>query len=511
MKTKSAVSIALMIALVCFNLGCTTAHIVKTNTPQNPSQLNKEKIVGVTTVRGEEISFDEPGGKMVGQVIEAQVNKQPRSFPLSDIQHIWLLKKNLTTGGKVAIAAVVAVAAIVAVVTISAAKSGRSSTPVPSSTTGQSSCPFVYSWDGSQFVLDGEPYGGAIARGLAREDWTELRNIRDVNGEYRVLMTNEADETQHTDLAELWIADHPAGVRVVADENGKLIGLSNIQRLLKAQDKTGRDITQWLIAKDRKIWEPEPVSDADGNLQNQIILTFPKPADADEVWLVSSAATGMWGSLVIKQMVSLLGRDANAWLESLDTNFLRAASVYQWVDREETLRLKVDVEESSGWRTRGSIFGGGPIVAEDRVVPIDVRGASGDLLRFRLCPPGGFWALNSFEISYHSTGTVPFTRLAAQSALTSDGMDVQKELASKDGVYYSMPEIGNAAVLRCRAPLRQPGMERTVFLHTAGWYQLHLGVSGEPDQHAFNEVLNTPGGVARFTASQYEAWKHTNR
>jgi len=501
MKMKSAVSVLLVFALVCINSGCHTTRTVKSHIPKNPGDLMIEKIVGVTTVKGEEISFDEPGGRLVQKAIEAKVNKESRSFPLSDIQHVWLVKQKLTTGAKVAIVSGVAIAAIVAVTAIALAQTRPSS---------NSSCPFIYSWDGSQFVLDGEPYGGAIARGLAREDWSELKHIRDVNGEYRVLMTNEADETQHTDLAELWVADHPAGVRVVANENGKLIGLSNIQPPVNAQDKIGRDITQWLVAKDRRIWEPEPAPDADGSLQNQIVLTFPKPADASEAWLVSNTATGTWGSLMIKQMVSLLGRDANRWLDSLG-NSRRVASVYRWAEREETLRLKVDVEESSGWRTGGALFGGGPIVAEDRALPLDVRRVPGNRLRIRLRPPVGFWALNSFGISYNSAGPVPFTRLAAQSALTSDGIDVAKQLASKEGVYYSMPEIGNAAGLLFKAPPRQSAMERTVFLHTAGWYQLHFEAGGDPDQRAFNEVLNTPGSTARFTASQYEAWKHANR
>jgi hypothetical protein len=454
-------------------------------------------------VSGAEIPFDEPGGELAGTMIQAKVGKEPRSFPLSEIQHVWLEKRKLTTGAKIGIAAGAAVVAVIAVAAIAIAKSTSDSSGK------QSSCPFVYSWDGSQFRLDSEPYGGAIARGLAREDWSELKHIRDVDGQYRVLMTNEADETQHTDLAELWIADHPAGVRVVADGSGNLLGLSNIQRLLNAQEKNGREITPWLTAKDRRIWEPMP--DAAGSPQNEITLTFPKPAAASRAWLVSNLATGAWGALMVKDMVSLLGRDANAWLDSLDTNILQAKSVYQWVNREETLRMKVDVEDSSGWRTQGSFSGGGPIVAEDRALPLDVSGVSGDRLRIRFRPPSGFWALNSFEISYDAAGPVPFIRVPAESALTSGGTDMLKELASINKVYYSMPEIGDAAELQFRAPLRQPSMERTVFLHTSGWYQLHLRDSHEPDRSAFNDVLNTPGGIGRFAATQYDAWKRASR
>jgi hypothetical protein len=500
---KKTMSIALIVALICMSWSCTKTVTVKSGSPNNP-KLAEEKILGITTLRGEEIAFDEPGGKLVGKAIEANVKNERRTFILSDVQHVWLQKKKLTTGAKVGLVAGAGLVAVVVVAAASLSSSGSSSGK-------QSSCPFVYSWDGRQYSLDGEPYGGAIAQGLAREDWSELRHIRDVDGEYRVLMTNEADETQHTDLAELWVADHPAGSRVVADGEGRLIGLSNPQKLLAAQAKFGRDLTPWLIAQDHTIWEPEPFPYLDGSLKSEVILTFPKPEGAKNAWLISNLATGTWGSLMIKDMMSLLGRDANAWLQSLDRNFVRASSVYNWVNREETLRLKVDVEESNGWHTCGTLSGGGPIVAEDRALSMDMSGVQGDRVRIKIRPPNGFWALNSFEVSYDSAGSISFTKVAAQSARTSDDRDVLKELASVDKVFYSMPQIGDAAELRFKSPLRPSGMERTVFLHTQGWYQIHLRSDREPNQQAFNEVLTTSGGFSQFMVKQYEAWKHTYR
>jgi hypothetical protein len=88
---------------------------------------------------------------------------------------------------------------------------------------------------------------------------------------------------------------------------------------------------------------------------------------------------------------------------------------------------------------------------------------------------------------------------------------VVKELASINKAYYTMPKTGDEAELRFRAPLLQPSMERTVFLHTAGWYQIHLKAGGEPDRSAFNDVLSTPGGIGRFTATRYDAWKRSSR
>ena len=81
----------------------------------------------------------------------------------------------------------------------------------------------------------------------------------------------------------------------------------------------------------------------------------------------------------------------------------------QWNYREELYLLKLYVEEPSGWEVRGMLPGGGPFIAEDRVVPLDVSHATGDELRVRIRPPLGFWALNSFAVDYSSDADVRVT------------------------------------------------------------------------------------------------------
>jgi len=61
-------------------------------------------------------------------------------------------------------------------------------------------------------------------------------------------------------------------------------------------------------------------------------------------------------------------REATNWLASLDANPAGARAVHAWAEREETYRLRVEVEEPTGWQVRGTLLGGGPLLAEDRVI-----------------------------------------------------------------------------------------------------------------------------------------------
>ena len=85
------------------------------------------------------------------------------------------------------------------------------------------SCPFVYSFDGENYVFDGEPYGGAICPALERTDYCLLENLKPFKNQYLLQLTNEVNETQYTNEFKLWVVDHPQDVSVIPDINGNLL------------------------------------------------------------------------------------------------------------------------------------------------------------------------------------------------------------------------------------------------------------------------------------------------
>jgi hypothetical protein len=413
---------------------------------------------------------------------------------MQDVQRLWIERRGVSAPRTIGLSVGIALAAFGTFILILAAT--------------KQSCPFVYSWDGSGYVFDAEPYGGAITRGMERDDYSELEHVREQNGVYKLLVTNEVDETQYTNLMELWLVDDPKGSRVVSDENGTLRSYTGIQKLSAARDRDGKDLLLWLRDTDRKVWEPDTVAAPDGNLRQEVILTFPKPKNATQVNLIANAATGLWGSYMIKRMVELHGRDTAAWLTSLDGNPAALKSIHAWGEREGTYRLPIEVEEPSGWVVRGALPNGGPMLAEDRVIPMDVSHVTGTQLRIRMRPPVGYWAFNSFAVAYGAGKAVTVSHIPANSARTSEGKDVLQDLAVADDRYYPMPDVTDQAELTFPAPPRKAGSERTVFLHSRGWYQLHLRNQGPPDLTTFNKILTVPGAAVQFAADRFTEWQH---
>jgi hypothetical protein len=485
-------ALALTLAVALSQTSCSVNRVKKIDTSK-VAQPQTEHIVGVTTKSGGEIAFDPPGGLVSQTTIQANVHQKPYSIAIDDVQRLWLEHRGISAVRTIGLSVGIAAAALGTLVAIVAAT--------------KQSCPFVYSWDGTQYVFDAEPYGGAIARGLERDDYSELEHLRSQNGLYRLLLTNEVDETQFTNMMELWVVDHAPGSRIVSDENGRLAQVDHVQPLVAARDLAGGDLLPWLLATDRKIWEPEAVAAPDGSLRQEVILTFRKPAGTAQANLIANAATGLWGSYMVKRMVELRGRETAGWLSSLDRDPAAVQALHEWGASEGTYRLPIEVEEPSGWEVRGALPNGGPLLAEDRVIPLDVSRVRGDRLRIRLRPPVGFWAFNSFAIAYGSGRIPAVTRVAPLSAVTADGRDILPDLLADDDRYYAMPDNTDRAEIAFQAPPRRAGQDRTVLLHSRGWYQLHLRNDGAPDEPALTRLTSIPGAAAQFAVDRFAEWR----
>jgi hypothetical protein len=504
-RRAAAVVLAILLSLS----GCKVRTVQQVPAASLPPLSSTQMIVRVTTIKGEDVQFDPPGATVKDGTVSGVFKKGPVNVPLADVQRYWVQTTQVSTARTVGLVA--GLTAAVVVVAVVAAEASKKSTTAPTSTTSTTptagSCPYIYSWDGERYVFEAEPYGGAIARGLEKDDVSELGQLKEEDGRYKLRMTNEVDETQMTNLTELWVVDHPIGTRVVPDVDGKLHTVSAPQNLVSARDAEGDDLLPWLHSTDHLIWEPPPVADAAGNVQGDIIMTFPKPAGATQVKLIANATTSLWGSMMIKKIVALRGRDVGMFYFALNHSGSVRRQLTAWEEREELYRLKVYVEEPTGWEVRGVLPGTGAFNSMDRILPLDVSHVEGDQLRIRIHPTAGFWALNSFAVDYTPDRPVRVEKLKPATAQDLQGRDVLPELAAVDGRYLAMPNIGDSADITFAAPSANAGTERAVFLHTRGYYKLHVEGTGEPDKATLKAIDKVPGGAARFAVSQYSQWQ----
>lgn len=375
------------------------------------------------------------------------------------------------------------------------------------------SCPFIYSYDGERYVFDAEPYGGATSEGLKRTEWCRLEHLKEVRGEYRILLTNEVDETQHTDELKLWVVDHQASLHVVADETGRMRTVAAPVLPVRAFDGKGRDLLPLVSLNDQRFWvtpalEKDP--EKKETLKDELVFEFPKPPGARRAKLVFNGCNTLWASQMVKRFLELYGEDVGKTYAAVRT----PGPVYQmlmaWNEREELYRLKIRVEAGDGWKAKGTIVGGGPFVSEDRVYDLDLADVPGDTLRIKLVPPASFWMVNYLVVDYTEDRPVQVTEVEAAKAVDGPGRDVRELLAAADGRYVVMPNIGDAAEIIYTAPPPNPNLERTFFIKAGGYYDIHLEAKGPCQNELLHRFLVEPGSAVQYAFKQYLEFQKEN-
>lgn len=498
---KAARPRLLMLVLIAVPLLAYCYHsqpVDVTTVRADPTSVH-DRITAVTLSSGREINFDRSSPpSLLSDTLRGTSHGTVVSVPMDSVQRLWVARIDMarTTLAVVGVAAGVAVA-IAAIAAIS--YKSPPTQPFPQS------CPYIYSWDGQRYVLEAQPYGGAITRGLERDDYGELPSLVADQGVFRLLVANEEDETQYTNQLQLMVVDHAPGITIKADEFGKFYAFDSLFESTSSHDQDGHDLRPWLAASDHLIWEPLAPPDRAHGARQDITLTFARPPAAQKGFLVARVSTGQWGAQMIRQFSQLRGTALADWYEAIDTSRTAAAALHQWNLREELYALKVAVEEPAGWEVRGVIPGGGPLLAADRVVPLDLSHVRGDSVHLRIRPPYGFWALNSFAMAFRTAGEVHVTTVEPATARTSDGRDVLADLRSADARYYSMPNTGDYGFVTFVAPPVRPGATRTVFVHARGYYRMHLVPTTPPDSATLAQFFSTPDAAALFAADRYAA------
>lgn len=485
--------VALVTAGLFLFVSCTHPKLV------NPQQIKtkSDHISAVVLTTGEVVEFDSRGGRLDQDrqvVTGTTISLEERSIPFADIVSATVER---TSAG--AVVGFVLLALVFLIVLIAATTSDDTSS-------SGGSCPYVYSFDGNNYVLDAEPLSGAISKGLERNDLCRLDYVKENDGRYQLMVRNELEETQYLDGIRLRVVDHPAGTQACTDMNGVIHIISEPFAPAAARDENGADLRRVLDTSDHIAWQPVmPTDDSwqDMTLRNELTFSFPRPQSADHANLVVNASTSHWGSVMMREMLQARGEGLRDWRNSVDNNGPAMAEMVQFNMREELYFLRVYVREGDQWVMRGWIPGGSPAVAETRVIPLDLGGVRGDTVEVRVNPPRGFWSFDYVGISYDEQPVESSDGIALERALLDDGTDVTALLSSDDGGRHEMRNVGDTMMLTFPAMRTPASGTRTIFLDTRGYYESHIDES-QPEQTALiAEMLANQGAIVRYSLQKF--------
>jgi hypothetical protein len=421
------------------------------------------------------------------------------SVSADSVSVVWVKR---TDAGKTVLAFLVVAVVVAAVIAVIAAANDE---PDPPPSTVES-CPFAYSYDGAQFIFDAQPLGGAVCHALQRTDYSRMEHMVPDGGRYRLKLRNEMDETQYLDQIRLYVVDHAPGEVIVPDTTGKMHIISNAIPPEKAIDEDGRDILPFITADDGLPWQSLMTADgltATPDTRHHLTLEFPKPPEARTAYIVYNTGTTLWGSFMIREMIQARGSTVDEWYRAVDGRGSEFWDLMNFTFREELYVMKMHLLKDGTRIQRGLVFGGGPYITEDRFFGIDVSDISGDKLQVTLDPPKGFWSIDYFAIQYDYDSTL--TPQPCELVMGQDQMQnsIVGNVQAEDGAFYVMPERGDWADLSFAVPRQAVNRERSIFLKTTGYYELHIDRSQPPQTALIDSILRNPGSIAEYSTQKY--------
>jgi hypothetical protein len=370
----------------------------------------------------------------------------------------------------------------------------------------KSSCPFVSAYDGKEFALQGEIYGGAIYPQLARYDYLPLKMAPLADGSLQLKITNELKEKQYTDFANLLVITHDAGTRLLSDESGRFYSISTPQKPLTAKLNGNKNLLPALEKEnDNAVAYMDDTTTANAN--NIIALKFKKEPGVQTAKLVLTLKNAYWLDLLYGELAKGFGNYYEKYLKKQSKK--PAHQLQQWIT-DQQLPLSVSLRTKEGWKKITDVTTIGPLANRTIVVPVDLPKTDKDDIEIRLSSGFMFWELDYAALDFSADNTFSVEKLSPVVAIDETGKDVLPSLQKEDGFYLEQPQIGNAATISYK-PLAivDPLKTQTFILHTKGWYQHIRDFTNDPNV-PFLKQFTKPNAFPVFGKELYKKLETKN-
>jgi hypothetical protein len=422
------------------------------------------------------------------------------TIALADLQKIEVIEfnKQKTTSSYVwgTIGTVIGVS--LAVLLISAALTP--STPDPPPTPVASSCPYISSFDGGAYQLQGEIYSAAVYPSMQRDDYLPLQ-MQPFNGDYRIKISNELKEIQHTDFADIIVAEHSKDVKMLIDPTGKLHSIASLQPPVSAMLNGKIDVRQQIAYQDNTscIFK----DDNGARPSEDLFVTFKNDLKNTRGKLILSARTSNWLNYLYGEFSKGFGSYYNQWDKEQEKK--PASELEQWVN-EQHIPLTIAVKTASGWKEIQQVRSIGPLLNRDIVIPFEMP--ANELAEFKISGGYLFWELDYAAIDYSADADFTIHTIKPYEAINEKGKNVLAEIINADHQYLQQPDIGDSTILKYKSISAKEGMVQTTFLHSSGYYKRIRNYVGKPEV-AFLKSFTQPGAMAAFSRQKYlEAWNN---
>jgi hypothetical protein len=363
----------------------------------------------------------------------------------------------------------------------------------------KSSCPFVSAYDGTQMQLQGEIYGGAIYPQLCRNDYIALKMSPTPSGFLDLQISNELQENQFTDFAELLVITHDKNVKVVTDEFGNLYSIAQ-PILPSAAVANNTNVMQSIqTANDDLTYKFDDTTAAKEN-NNNLILSFDKPVNSENAKLVLRLKNSYWLDMIYGKFLQGFGNQYAAFMQTQRNAPVEKLNNWR---KEQQLPLNISVQTGHGWQPQQSLTTFGPLANRETVILLNVSDVKGGKINIKLSSGFMFWEIDYAAMDFSSDASLQVTKLLPEKATDETGKNVLPLLSKEDGKYLEQPLPGNATVIEYPySPVNDLNKTQTYILHAKGYYE-HIRHYTNTADINFLQKFKQPGALSNYSMTLY--------
>ena len=362
----------------------------------------------------------------------------------------------------------------------------------------KSSCPFIYTFNGKDYIFTGEIFSGATQPGLERDDYLLLPSIASTDDTYKVKITNEVHEIQSVNFTELLVIDHPETNQVLIDKNGIPYSFNKPISPVEAKSTGNNDILPLIIDRDTLIYSSNETN-IGANGIDEIVMKFIKPKNAESSRLIIRAKNSFWLDVLISKFYKLFGEDYNKF--SLKEERTSVDKLRKWM-LEQNIPLSVYIEKNGRWEFVDYFNIAGPMALRDEIMPINLKGINSDTIKIKFKTGFLFWEMDYAGMDFSKNEVMKPVEVPVKTAIDNNNLDIRALLVKPDNVYYVQKQTGDAAVLTFDKPL-QGESTRSVFLHTRGYYKILREQTGKAEKKKLR-TFRKPNRVPAFSKETFD-------
>ena len=354
----------------------------------------------------------------------------------------------------------------------------------------KSSCPFLYVYDGEDYQLAAETFGGAIYPGLERSDFIGLPMAQTKEGFYEFKIRNELKERQYINKVRLIEAKLPDHKYLNIDQDGIIHTIGTPISPKSALSDSYVNYTDELA----RIDSTQFYFDGDGDV-NSIALDFDKPKEATTGKLILKTKSTLWMDYVFGEFLKLFGSYYNTFANEQKKK--TKEQMRQWSE-DQNLPLTVSLYTNGEWVEIEQLQPIGPLAAaRDVVIPIDLKEINDDNIKVKLSTGFYFWELDYAGMDYSIDEPIE-TKYAVPAFVEFNSDNISNEaLNNDDSLYVVQNDVGDVLDLKFATQF-DSDTETMVFLEVSGYYT-HIREFNTIPEFETLKTFKNPGRLSEFS------------